>query len=146
MKLWPYLLGMALGQECEPITVDFCISVQGSSNYSVFKNNPGRSQVHYSTLFFRLYNIHQREVANLLSSPGSAISTLRETGCHKNLVPFICMYYLPVCPDDYGKAVYPCREVCESVKSNCGRIQTGIDWPGELDCTKLPKVNEGISF
>merc|ERR1712000_148106 len=113
---------MALGQECEPITVDFCISVQGSSNYSVFKNNPGRSQ---------------REVANLLSSPGSAISTLRETGCHKNLVPFICMYYLPVCPDDYGKAVYPCREVCESVKSNCGRIQTGIDWPGELDCTKL---------
>lgn len=128
MKLWPYLLGMAFGQECEPINVDFCVSVQGSSNYSVFKNNPGRSQ---------------REVANLLSSPGSAISTLRETGCHKNLVPFICMYYLPVCPDDYGKPVYPCREVCESVKSNCGRIQTGVDWPGELDCTKLPKVNEG---
>jgi len=118
------MIGMALAQECEPITVDFCISVQGVQNYSVFKHNPnGKSQ---------------KEVANLLSSPGSAIDALRQLGCHEHLVPFICMYYLPVCPDGQVRApVYPCRSVCQSVKDACTR-QNHIAWPAELDCSTLP--------
>ena len=36
MKLWLHLIGIALGQRCEPIKVGFCSSVQGSNNYNVF--------------------------------------------------------------------------------------------------------------
>ena len=119
-----FFVGLVTSQECEPINVDFCISVQGVQNYSVFKHNPnGKSQ---------------HEVANLLSSPGSAIDALRQLGCHEHLVPFICMYYLPVCPDGQVRApVYPCRSVCQSVKDACTR-QNHIAWPDELDCSKLP--------
>jgi len=135
MKLWLHLIGIVLGQRCEPIKVGFCSSVQGSNNYNVFTPAAGAK--------FKLSS--QTAVETNFGNPGSAINTLRQQGCHENLVPFICMYFLPVCQENYPKPVYPCREVCESVKQKClTRLQLmDFPWPQELDCSKLPRESTG---
>ena len=143
MKLWLHLIGIALGQRCEPIKVGFCSSVQGSNNYNVFTPAAGAkfelsSQV--SSILENSINYSQTAVETNFGNPGSAISALRVQGCHENLVPFICMYFLPVCQEDYPRPVYPCREVCESVKQKClSRLQVmDFPWPQELGMWFLP--------
>lgn len=58
MKLWLHLIGIALGQRCEPIKVGFCSSVQGSNNYNVFTPAAG-SKFQLSSQVSRLQKTHK---------------------------------------------------------------------------------------
>lgn len=61
--------------------------------------------------------------------------------CHEDTQLFLCSLFAPVCLD---RPIYPCRSLCESVKSGCVGImlQNCFSWPQMLQCDKFPRDND----
>jgi len=59
--------------------------------------------------------------------------------CHFQL--FLCSLFAPVCLE---RAIYPCRSLCEAVKTGCERRMQayGFPWPEMLSCQKFPVAND----
>ena len=54
---------------------------------------------------------------------------------------FLCSLFAPVCLD---RPVWPCRSLCEAVKSGCvdRMLKYGFPWPEMLRCDQFPSDNE----
>ena len=145
MKLWPYLLGMALGQECEPITVDFCISVQGSSNYSVFKNNPGRSQVTFFSFFDYITSLSVRlQICSPRLVPPfqhSARLAVTRIWCHL-YVCTICPFVLMI----MGKRFIHVAKFVKVSRATVAVYRRALTGPANLIVLNCPKLMKESVF
>ena len=62
--------------------------------------------------------------------------------CHPDMLFLLCLFHFPVClPQFEHRPVFPCRGLCERVKSACDGVN-GREWPGTLDCSVLPEKTE----
>ena len=61
--------------------------------------------------------------------------------CHPDTKLFLCSLFSPVCLD---RPIWPCRSLCNSVKTSCIRFMTkwGFPWPDMLRCDKFPLDND----
>lgn len=61
--------------------------------------------------------------------------------CHEDTQLFLCSLFAPVCLD---RPIFPCRSLCEAVKSGCLGImqQNCFEWPEMLQCDKFPLDND----
>ncbi len=61
--------------------------------------------------------------------------------CSPDLKLFICSTHAPVCEENYGKPLLPCRSFCERVRDACTPVikTNGMSWPEYLDCNKFPQ-------
>ena len=76
----------------------------------------------------------------------SAWSPLLQINCHKETQLFLCSLFAPVCVEQSpSTAIYPCRSLCESVKSSCEgpMLKYSYPWPEMFNCTKFP-VDNGL--
>lgn len=66
---------------------------------------------------------------------------LQNVHCHADTQLFLCSLFSPVCLDH---PIYPCRSLCERVRSGCeGRMRTyGFPWPEMFFCDKFPVDND----
>ena len=64
--------------------------------------------------------------------------------CSPHIVPLLCYYYHPQCADEEATPTPvppPCQEMCSDVETKC-HSKYNDKWPKDLDCTKLPSLND----
>lgn len=83
---------------CEPITVELC-----RDNGYNFTGGPN---------FLQEESYTQQDSLTQLYS----FSPLIQSGCSKQLKPFLCTAYIPMCDPQVEQLIGPCRSVCENVK------------------------------
>ncbi|CAH1785830.1 unnamed protein product [Owenia fusiformis] len=61
--------------------------------------------------------------------------------CHPDTKIFLCSLFSPMCLD---RLIWPCRSLCEAVKSGCElrMAQYGFPWPEMVRCDKFPEDND----
>lgn len=99
---------------CETITTSFC------------KDLP-----YTETLLPGILGHKTQEEAKLALE---VFSPLVHYGCSPHLKQFLCSVYFPKCMS--GKAVTPCRTLCEQARTDCGPLlnSVGLVWPENLKC------------
>ncbi|CAG0897708.1 unnamed protein product [Cyprideis torosa] len=110
-------------EKCEPITIPLCTKLP--YNRTIFPNllrHPNQEEAGME--------VHQ-------------FFPLVKVKCSPDLQFFLCTVYAPVCTIlDYP--VPPCRDLCESAKSNCEDLMNrfGFPWPENLNCDQFPAAGE----
>jgi len=70
---------------------------------------------------------------------------LVRTNCHEKLPLFLCGVYRPFCDEESGRILFPCRELCENVRTSCqagySRQTRGLPWPNKFQCHRYPLAN-----
>ncbi|XP_060093622.1 secreted frizzled-related protein 5-like [Heteronotia binoei] len=61
--------------------------------------------------------------------------------CHPDARIFLCSLFAPICLD---RLIYPCRSLCEAVRSSCAPVMAcyGYPWPEILTCNEFPDDHE----
>ena len=108
---------------CQPFAVPYCNSLGEGYNMTIFPNERGFG-----------FNESRREFNDFMS--------LMESGCSAKVKMLFCFFYFPFCAmvpyrgRTKSKAVLPCRETCQEVRSNCQMLLGNYSWPDWLDCSK----------
>lgn len=84
---------------CEPIMVDMCTDQLGYNTTGAFTMLNGESYTQQDSLI--LLRTYQHFIMY---------------GCSKQLKPFLCASYVPMCDPQVKQLIGPCRSVCENVK------------------------------
>ncbi|KRX90352.1 Secreted frizzled-related protein 5, partial [Trichinella pseudospiralis] len=89
----------------------------------------------------RLPNLVDHETLDEAVQQAAPWISLLRLNCHPDTQRFLCSLFAPVCLE---RAIYPCRSLCEAVKSGCEkRMQMyGFPWPEMLNCNKFPITND----
>lgn len=89
----------------------------------------------------RLPNLLDHDTMAEVSQQASSWVPLLNIKCHADTQLFLCSLFSPVCLD---RPIYPCRSLCEKVKTGCeGRMRVyGFPWPDILRCEKFPLDND----
>ncbi|CAB3364860.1 Hypothetical predicted protein [Cloeon dipterum] len=108
---------------CEPIRVNLCDKI--GYNVTGFPNLVGH------------------ELQSDAETTLKTFAPLIKFGCSARLPFFLCSVYVPMCTEKVAEPIGPCRKLCESVKSRCQPVLTGVGlpWPTALQCHKFPKEN-----
>lgn len=119
--------GMMGGRPTQPTCVDI------PRNMSLCHN------IGYSKM--RLPNLLDHDTMGEVSQQAASWVPLLNINCHGDTQLFLCSLFSPVCLD---RPIYPCRSLCEKVKSGCeGRMRNyGFPWPDILKCDKFPLDND----
>lgn len=131
--IWSQLVpsGAASGQQCQSFSTD-----------NLYCKNVNYNQTFFPHRILESERIRtQAEAERELNKPGSLITFLRDSNCHKSIQYFICLYYFPICSENFQYPIYPCRDLCDNIKNTCLQSLKGTisadQWP--FDCNKLPK-------
>ncbi|XP_046859834.1 frizzled-like [Xenia sp. Carnegie-2017] len=116
--------------KCEPLKIKTCADL--GYNATVFPN-------------FAKHRSQQEAQQTI-----KTLQPLLDSGCSKDLIYFICSYYVPVCTS-YSIMVPPCRRMCKTVKASCSKKMIELfkraKWPKELNCNKFPKqAKQSVCF
>eukprot|EP00794_Sanderia_malayensis_P017367 gene17367-19105_t len=107
--------------KCERITIPLCQKIQYNLTYvpNMFNHPTQTDAALHAHQFWPLVRIN----------------------CSPDLKLFICSTHAPVCEENYGKPLLPCRSFCERVRDACSPIikKHGMSWPEYLDCDKFPE-------
>ena len=137
--IWSQLVksGATSGQQqCQSFSTDnfYCKNVNYNQTFfphRILESERIRTQVNRDLnlgLVTRLHNrpiyipyvIHfQAEAERELNKPGSLTTFLRDSNCHKSIQYFICLYYFPICSENFQYPIYPCRDLCDNIKNTC---------------------------
>ena len=115
---------------CENLTdIDICREIYPLASFPNFRGHQTQASAN-------------RELSNFLP-------LIREV-CSNAIVHFLCSIYAPFCQVNLEHIrVYPCRELCEYVRSTCEQslIRFGLSWPSHLDCTNFhPNASTLVDF
>lgn len=60
--------------------------------------------------------------------------------CSPNITNLLCHYYMPECRDEPPYIIQPCRELCQSVKTQCSQAlkKYNMELPTNINCDILP--------
>jgi len=85
----------------------------------------------------RLPNLLEHDTLKEVSQQASSWVRLLDVKCHADTQVFLCSLFAPVCLD---RPVWPCRSLCEAVKSGCEdrMLRYGFPWPEMLRCDQYP--------
>ncbi|XP_006019705.1 secreted frizzled-related protein 5-like [Alligator sinensis] len=85
----------------------------------------------------RLPNLLEHETVAEATQQASSWLPLLARECHPDARILLCSLLAPVCLDSF---IYPCRSLCEAVRSSCAPIMEcyGYPWPEILNCAKFP--------
>ncbi|XP_071521307.1 secreted frizzled-related protein 5-like isoform X2 [Panulirus ornatus] len=97
------------------------------------------SGIDYSKM--RLPNLLEHDTLKEAQQQAGYWVPLLNLQCHPNTQLFLCSLFTPVCLES---PIYPCRSLCEAVRSGCeSRMQTySFPWPEMLNCEKFPLDND----
>ncbi|OCT83383.1 secreted frizzled-related protein 5 isoform X2 [Xenopus laevis] len=86
----------------------------------------------------RIPNLLEHETMAEAIQQSSSWLPLLARECHPDARIFLCSLFAPICLDRY---IYPCRSLCEAVRSSCAPIMAcyGYPWPEILKCDKFPE-------
>ncbi|VDP16681.1 unnamed protein product [Soboliphyme baturini] len=89
----------------------------------------------------RLPNLVEHETLDEAVQQAAPWISLLRLNCHADTQRFLCSLFAPVCLE---RAIYPCRSLCEAVKSGCEKRMEmyGFPWPEMLNCNKFPVTND----
>ena len=89
----------------------------------------------------RLPNLLDHDSVKEATQQAGSWVPLLNIRCHPDTQVFLCSLFAPVCLD---RPIWPCRTLCEAVKSGCeGRmLKYGFPWPEMLRCDKYPLDND----
>ncbi|KAM9533494.1 secreted frizzled-related protein 1-like [Guaruba guarouba] len=89
----------------------------------------------------RIPNLLEHETMPEVIQQSSSWLPLLARGCQPDAGIFLCSLFAPICLD---RLIYPCRSLCEAVKSSCAPIMAcyGYPWPEILNCNKFPADHE----
>lgn len=59
--------------------------------------------------------------------------------CLKQLRFIICSAAFPMCSDEVSQPIYPCRNQCEMVFSDCADDPSLEYWKSSLNCEQFPQ-------
>ncbi|XP_058504266.1 uncharacterized protein LOC131471632 [Solea solea] len=99
---------------CQAITIPLC-----------------KDLLYTETVLPNLLGHKSQEEANLDIHP---YYPLVKVECSPHLKPFLCSLFTPQCVA--GKALQPCRTLCEKARSDCGSLMSrfGFAWPESFRC------------
>ncbi|XP_068218200.1 secreted frizzled-related protein 5-like isoform X2 [Palaemon carinicauda] len=119
--------GMIGGRPQEPTCVD------------IPQNMPLCSGIDYNKM--RLPNLLEHDTLKEAQQQAGYWVPLLNLRCHPDTQLFLCSLFTPVCLES---PIYPCRSLCEAVRSGCeSRMQTySFPWPDMLRCDKFPMDND----
>ncbi|XP_064088170.1 secreted frizzled-related protein 5-like isoform X1 [Macrobrachium nipponense] len=119
--------GMIGGRPQEPTCVD------------IPQNMPLCSGIDYTKM--RLPNLLEHDTLKEAQQQAGYWVPLLNLRCHPDTQLFLCSLFTPVCLES---PIYPCRSLCEAVRSGCeSRMQTySFPWPDMLRCDKFPLDND----
>ncbi|XP_042230978.1 secreted frizzled-related protein 5-like isoform X2 [Homarus americanus] len=119
--------GVIGGRPQEPTCVD------------IPQNMPLCSGIDYNKM--RLPNLLEHDTLKEAQQQAGYWVPLLNLRCHPNTQLFLCSLFTPVCLES---PIYPCRSLCEAVRSGCeSRMQTySFPWPEMLNCDKFPLDND----
>nr|XP_045596951.1 secreted frizzled-related protein 5-like isoform X2 [Procambarus clarkii] len=119
--------GVIGGRPQEPTCVD------------IPQNMPLCSGIDYDKM--RLPNLLEHDTLKEAQQQAGYWVPLLNLRCHPNTQLFLCSLFTPVCLES---PIYPCRSLCEAVRSGCERrMQTySFPWPEMLSCDKFPLDND----
>uniref|UniRef100_A0A915IIJ8 FZ domain-containing protein n=1 Tax=Romanomermis culicivorax TaxID=13658 RepID=A0A915IIJ8_ROMCU len=125
---WP-LLGAGAGSKMGQAAA--CVSIP--RNFSLCHG------IDYDKM--RLPNLLEHETLDEAVQQSTPWVSLLRLNCHTEAKLFLCSLFAPVCLE---RAIYPCRSLCETVKTGCEkRMQAyGFPWPDMLNCAKFPVTND----
>ncbi|XP_018112028.1 frizzled related protein 2 L homeolog isoform X1 [Xenopus laevis] len=86
----------------------------------------------------RIPNLLEHETMAEAIQQSSSWLPLLARECHPDARIFLCSLFAPICFDRY---IFPCRSLCEAVRSSCAPIMAcyGYPWPEILKCDKFPE-------
>ncbi len=89
----------------------------------------------------RLPNLLEHDTLSEVSQQAASWVPLLNVRCHPDTQRFLCSLFSPVCLDH---PIYPCRSLCEKVRSGCEtRMKMyGFPWPAMFSCTLFPVDND----
>lgn len=89
----------------------------------------------------RLPNLLGHETMDEIHQQARSWVPLLKKKCHKDLQLLLCSLFTPVCVENSPVPIYPCRSLCEGVKSTCepAMQKVGYPWPPMLNCSKFPQ-------
>ena len=117
----------ALAEDRQPT----CVAIP--SNMSLC-NNIGYTKM-------RLPNLLEHDTIQEASQQAGSWVPLTRVKCAEDSQLFLCSLFAPVCLE---RPIYPCRSLCQKVKSGCENTMKahGYPWPSMLDCDKFPLDND----
>jgi len=77
----------------------------------------------------RMPNLLGHETMDEIEYQSSVWVPLLSVNCHKDAQMFLCSLFAPVCVEQAQAAIYPCRSLCESVKSSCEGPMLSYNYP-----------------
>ncbi|KAM8930093.1 secreted frizzled-related protein 5-like [Pelodytes ibericus] len=85
----------------------------------------------------RVPNLLEHESMAEVIQQSSSWLPLLARECHPDARIFLCSLFAPICLDRY---IFPCRSLCEAVRSSCAPIMAcyGYPWPDILRCDRFP--------
>lgn len=89
----------------------------------------------------RLPNLLDHDTINEVTQQAKSWGSLLGIRCHPDTKLFLCSLFSPVCLE---RTIWPCRSLCEDVKSSCEGIMNKYHfvWPEMLRCDKFPLDND----
>lgn len=141
------LLGVVAGGEQDA-------QCQSFSKTNIYCQNVNYNQTVFPHKILKEKGIQtQVEAERDLSNPGTALTILHDSNCHKSIQYFICLYYFPICEENIQYPIYPCRELCLDIKDTCLRSLKATflseDWPFQCDLLpeyEDPKINPNVKI
>jgi hypothetical protein len=100
------------------------------------------NNINYKSM--KMPNLLGHETLSEIEHQSTAWQPLLSIGCHKDTQLFLCSLFAPVCIEQASQAtIYPCRSLCESVKSNCEApmLAYNYPWPSMFNCSQFPEDN-----
>ncbi|XP_010636849.1 secreted frizzled-related protein 5 [Fukomys damarensis] len=90
----------------------------------------------------RLPNLLEHESLAEVKQQASSWLPLLAKRCHSDTQVFLCSLFAPVCLD---RPIYPCRSLCEAVRSGCAPLMEayGFPWPEMSDSPGRPRAGPG---
>lgn len=86
----------------------------------------------------RLPNLLGHDTLKEVTQQAGTWVRLHQRGCHPDTQKFLCSLFAPICLD---QPIWPCRTLCEAVKSGCENmmLKYGFPWPEMLRCDQFPE-------